>query len=85
MYTKTPIYPAFRGKGFRPGVLGGPVNRIVKYTNLYINPGIQGKRKGPGKPGDTVYRGPGKSGFYCNGHPSSSFICRKCIPSASKC
>ena len=29
--------PLGPGKGFRPGISGGPVNRIVKYTNLHIN------------------------------------------------
>ena len=29
-YSKTPIYRAFRGKGFRPDKSMGPVNRIVK-------------------------------------------------------
>ena len=44
-YSKTPIYRASRGKGFRPGISVGPVNRIVKYTNLHIDPvfGVRGK------------------------------------------
>ena len=46
-YSKTPIYRAFRGKGFRPVISGGPVNRIVKYTNLHINPVFGGREKAP--------------------------------------
>ena len=47
MYSKTPIYRASRGKGFRPGISGGPVNRIVKYTYLHINPVFGGRGKVP--------------------------------------
>ena len=46
-YSKTPIYRASRGKGFRPGISGGPVNRIVKYTNLHINPVFGEREKAP--------------------------------------
>ena len=46
-YSKTPIYRASRGKGLRPGISGGPVNRIVKYTNLHINPVFGGRGKAP--------------------------------------
>ena len=42
-YSKTPIYRASRGKGFRPGISGGPVNRIEKYTNSHINPVYEGR------------------------------------------
>ena len=44
-YSKTPIYRASRGKGSGPGISGGPVNRIVKYTNLHINPVFGGRGK----------------------------------------
>ena len=46
-YSKTPIYRASRGKGFRPGISGGPVNRIVKYTKLHIKPVFGGTGKAP--------------------------------------
>ena len=46
-YIKTPIYRASRGKGFRPGISGGPVSRIVKYTKLHINPVFGGRGKAP--------------------------------------
>ena len=63
MYSKTPIYQAFRGKGFRPGVLGGPVNRIVKYTNLYINPVFRGRGKAPVNRRTRYIGGPVNRGF----------------------
>ena len=44
-YSKTPIYRASQGKGFRPSISGGPVNRIVKCTKLHINPVFGGKGK----------------------------------------
>ena len=46
-YSKTPIYRASRGQGFRPGISGGPVNRIEKCTNLHINPVFGGRGKAP--------------------------------------
>ena len=46
-YSKTPIYRASRGKGFRPDKSRGPVNRIVKYTNLHTNPVFGGRGKVP--------------------------------------
>ena len=47
IYSKTPIYRASRGKGFRPGISGGPVNRIVRYTKLHINLVFGGRGKAP--------------------------------------
>ena len=49
---------------FGPGISGGPVNRIVKYTNLHINPVFGGRGKAPVNRGCGI-SGPGKSGFYC--------------------
>ena len=46
-YSKTPIYRASRRKGLKPGISGGPVNRIVKNTNLHINPVFGGREKAP--------------------------------------
>ena len=65
-YSRTPIYLASLGKGFRPGISGaggGAVNRIVKCTYLHINPVFGGRGKAP------VYRGPVNRGFtvYCFG------------------
>ena len=48
------VRPRFTGPVGGKGL--GPVNRIVKYTNLHLKPVFWG-RKGPGQPGDTVYPG----------------------------
>ena len=57
-YSKTLIYRASRGKGFRPNKLRGLVNRIVKYTNIHTNLVFGGRGKVPVNRGDTVNRGP---------------------------